>query len=160
MVRGWPEATSIPRLFSTPPCSPPEASQLHAQPDPPCQVRSHPRSPVSTPNLILTRSHPDPSPNSSSAPAPPPPPRQFPSPPCPMLPCAYVRLQTMRCCEDPSGVDQDPPTEQPPLHEQGCLPGLRVWGAGVAAREKTVGPIGAIENLGILLRHAWKRRKS
>lgn len=55
-------------------------------------------------------------------------------------------------------MDEDCPAEQPPLNQQGGLPGLRVGRAGVAAWEKPIGPIGAVDNLGILLREAWKRR--
>lgn len=50
-------------------------------------------------------------------------------------------------------MHQDSPTEQPSLHEQGYLPGLRVGEAGVASWEKPIGPV-VDENLGIL-RDAW-----
>lgn len=151
--RGWVEVSlSAPLSPDSSPLRLPRLQKhLNSAPSQTLYVKSIPHS-----LRFLTR--PTPSPNSCSAPAPPPMPHAHaspPSPPCPGLRCAYVRLQTMRCREHPSGVDQDPPAEQPPPHEQSCLPRLRVWGAGVAAREKTVGPIGAIENLGILLRHAW-----
>lgn len=77
------------------------------------------------------------------------------STPTPCSPGPHVLLPTVRCSQDPAGVDEDCPAEQPPLNQQGCLPGLRVGRAGVAAWEKSIGPIGAVDNLGIVLRDAW-----
>lgn len=89
---------------------------------------------------------------SSSSNATPPSPITIPSP---FPPGTHILLQTVCCSEDPSGVDEDRPTEQPPLYQQGYLPRLRVGRAGVTTWEKPIGPVGAIDNLGILLRDAW-----